>query len=173
MNIDILSLRQHIPAEVQFKCWDLRRGIPWPDSSVDLIRCSHLLEHLTLQEAKNLLVEMFRVLKPGGIARIATPDLDIIIKHYRNKDMSYFNAIQPPEYIQAPTDGEKFSQLLFSREYEHKAIYNFDMLKSFLEQAGFTKVFRGVFGFSHSEDMMMQAQDQHPEESIFCEAVKA
>jgi len=171
-NLDILALRQHIPAEVKFKQWDLRRGIPWPDGSVDLIRCSHLLEHLTLQEAKNLVREMFRVLKPGGLARISTPDLDIILKHYRNRDMSFFNAIQPPEYIQAPTEGEKFSQLLFSREYEHKAAYNWEVLKSYLEQAGFTKVFRSVFGFSHSETIQQETQDQHPEESIFVEAVR-
>lgn len=173
LNIDILPIQQYITPGHQFKQWDLRRGIPYPDSSVDLIRCSHLIEHLTHEEAKNLMCEMVRVLKPGSLVRIATPDLDIIVKHYYGRDMSFFNAVeQPVEYIQAPTMGEKFSRLLFSGDYQHKAIYTFDMLKGFLEQAGFTKIFRSVPGFSHSEAMQMETQDQHVEISLLCEAIK-
>lgn len=171
-NVDILNVRQHIPKEHLFKQCDLRRGIPWSDNSVDLIRCSHLIEHLTLEESKNLLRELYRTLKPGGLARISTPDLDIIVKHYRNRDMSFFNAIQTPEYIQAPTDGEKFTQLLFSREYEHKAVYNWEMLQDFLHQAGFTKIFRSVAGFSHSESIQQECEDSHIEISLFVETVK-
>lgn len=169
-NIDILNVRQHIPADHLFKQCDLRQGIPY--AAVDLIRCSHLIEHLTLEEAKNLLREMHRVLKPGGLARIATPDADIIFKHYMAKDMAFFNQIQPPEYIQTPTEGEKLSRLLFSGDYQHRAVYNFEMLKNFLEQAGFAKVFRSVAGFSHSEAMQMETTDQHVEISLFVEAVK-
>ena len=169
-NIDILNVRQHIPADHLFKQCDLRQGIPY--ASVDLIRCSHLIEHLTLEEAKNLLREMHRVLKPGGLARIATPDADIILKHYMARDMAFFNQILPPEYIQAPTEGEKLSRLLFSGDYSHKVLYNWEMLKNFLEQAGFTKVFRSVAGFSHSEAMQQETTDQHVEISLFVEAVK-
>ncbi len=173
-NIDILNVKQHIPADHKFRQWDLRRGIPYPDSSVDLIRMSHLIEHLTLEEAKALLRECFRVLKPGGLVRISTPDMDIILRHYRNRDMSFFNQIQPPEYIQAPTEGEKLSRLLFSGDYQHKAVYSFEMLKNFLEQAGFRseRIFRSVPGFSHSEEMQSETQDQHIEISLLVEAVK-
>lgn len=172
-NIDILNVGAYIPSDHKFRQWDLRHGIPYSDNSVDLIRISHLIEHLTLEEAKNLMREMFRVLIPGGLVRIATPDLDIIIKHYYNRDMSFFNAVeQPVEYIQAPTIGEKFSRLLFSGDYQHKAVYTFETLKNFLEQAGFTKIFRSVAGFSHSEVMQMEAIDQHVEISLLVEAVK-
>ncbi len=173
-NIDILNVKQHIPADHKFRQWDLRRGIPYPDSSVDLIRMSHLIEHLTLEEAKALLRECFRVLKPGGLVRISTPDMDIILRHYRNRDMSFFNQIQPPEYIQAPTEGEKLSRLLFSGDYQHKAVYSFEMLKNFLEQAGFRpeRIFRSVPGFSHSEEMQSETQDQHIEISLLVEGVK-
>lgn len=174
-NIDILNIKQFIPADHIFKQWDLRRGIPYTDSSVDLIRCSHLIEHLTLEEANNLLKEFYRTLKPDGLARIATPDLDIIVKHYYSRDMSFFNAVeQPAEYIQAPTVGERFSRLLFSGDYQHRAIYSFDMLKTFLEQAGFApnRIFRGVPRFSHAEQMQMETQDQHESISFFCEVVR-
>lgn len=172
-NIDILPLREHLDKDVRFRQHDLRRGIPYPDNSVDLIRASHLIEHLTLEEAKGLLCEMFRVLKPNGLARITTPDLNIIIKHYYNRDMGFFNAVeQPAEYIQAPTMGEKFSRLLFSGDYQHKAIFTYEMIKNFLEQAGFTKIFKSVPGFSHSEQIQMETQDAHIEISLFVEVIK-
>jgi len=170
-NIDILPLRQHIPPEVKFRQWDLRRGIPYPDNSVDLIRMSHLIEHLSLGEAKNLLREVYRILKPDGLARISTPDGDIIIRHYRNGDMSFFNAIQPPEYIQAPTEGEKLSRLLFSDPAEHKAVYSFEMLKNFLKLAGFGKIYKVSPDFSYSE-VMKETQDQHVEISLVVECIK-
>lgn len=173
-NIDILSLRQYIPPEIKFLQWDLRRGIPYPDNSVDLIRMSHLIEHLTFEEAHKLLLEIYRVLKPGGFARISTPDARIIVKHYVNRDMSYFNQIQPPEYILAPTEGERLSRLLFSGEYNHKAVYDFAMLKNFLHQAGFElgKVYLVGPEFSWSRTMQIETRDQHIEVSLIVEALK-
>jgi predicted SAM-dependent methyltransferase len=180
LNVDILNVKPYIPADHKFKQWDVRQRLTWlADNSVDLHRVSHLIEHLTLDEAKIFLSELYRTLKPGGLVRIATPDLDIIVKHYYNRDMSFFNAVeQPPEYIQAPTMGEKLSRLIFSGDYQHKAIYTFEMLRNFLEQAGFqsragfTKIFRGVPGFSHSEAMQMETNDQHQDISLYVEAIK-
>lgn len=173
-NIDILPLRQYLPPEIKFRQWDLRRGIPYPDNSVDLIRMSHLIEHLTLEEAHNLCREVYRVIKSGGFARISVPDARIILKYYMNRDMGYFNQIQPPEYIQAPTEGEKLSRLLFSGDYSHKAVYDFAMLKSFLHQAGFElgKVYLVGPDFSWSEVMRNETRDQHVEISLIVEAMK-
>ncbi|GAI32519.1 unnamed protein product, partial [marine sediment metagenome] len=146
--------------------------LPLADGSVDLFRVSHLIEHLTLQESHNLCRELYRALKPGGLARISTPDANLIIKHYRNRDMAFFNPIQPPEYIQAPTEGEKLSRLLFSDPAEHKAIYSFEMIKGFLEQAGFERIYNVSPGFSHSATMKNETEDQHIEISLTVEAVK-
>jgi ubiquinone/menaquinone biosynthesis C-methylase UbiE/glycosyltransferase involved in cell wall biosynthesis len=174
VNIDILAVQQHIPRDHKFRQWDLRQGIPYPDSSVDLVRASHLIEHLTLEEVHSLCREIYRVLKPGGFARILTPDARLIIKHYLNNDMAFFNAIQPSEYILAPTEGEKLSRILFSGDYQHRAVYDFGMLKSFLNQAGFEsgKVYLVGAGFSWSPVMQNEAMDQHIEISLIVEAMK-
>ncbi len=55
---------------------DLRRGIPFGPDSVDAVYHSHLLEHLSRAEAEHFLLEIRRVLKPGGIQRIVVPDLE-------------------------------------------------------------------------------------------------
>jgi len=173
-NWDILAIQQHITPGHKFKQWDVRRGLPLPDNSVDLFRISHLIEHLTLEEAKNLLAEVHRTLKPGGLARISTPDAHIILKHYMSRDMGYFNALQPPEYIAAMTQGEKLSRILFSGDYQHKAVYDWDMLRIFLGQAGFegSKVRVVSADFSYSVVMKSETEDQHVEVSFTVEALK-
>ena len=55
---------------------DLRKGIPFPDRSVDAVYQSHLLEHLDRAVAARLMAETHRVLKPGGLQRIVVPDLE-------------------------------------------------------------------------------------------------
>ena len=173
MNIDILDLRDRIPAAVNFLRADLTQGLPmYADESVDVIRASHVLEHLALEDAHRLLADCCRVLRPGGIIRIAVPDLDIMVRRFKEMNMAYFNVDQPLEFITAPTEGERFSRLMFSGDYAHKAIYDYKMLESFLHQAGFGTVVRSIQGFSHSETLQMEAKDQHPEISLYVEAVK-
>lgn len=53
-------------------CVDLQAsGLPFRDSSVDEVYASHILEHLPRWE--ELLFEIHRVLKPGGLLRIRVP----------------------------------------------------------------------------------------------------
>jgi SAM-dependent methyltransferase len=56
--------------------------LPLPDASVDVVYHSHMLEHLEVDEARAFLAECRRVLHPGGIMRVAVPDLEGIAKAY-------------------------------------------------------------------------------------------
>ena len=47
-----------------------------------LVYHSHLLEHFSKCDARKLLKECFRVLKTGGVIRIAVPDLEKIAREY-------------------------------------------------------------------------------------------
>jgi SAM-dependent methyltransferase len=58
------------------KLYNLRRGIPWPDASVDAVYHSHLFEHLDRDVAPAFQREIRRVLRPGGIQRVVVPDLE-------------------------------------------------------------------------------------------------
>jgi len=62
--------------------WDLRRGIPFSDSVVDVVYHSHLLEHIDRNSAPAFLAECLRVLKPGGRIRIVVPDLEFLARRY-------------------------------------------------------------------------------------------
>jgi len=57
-------------------------SLPFKDSSVDMVHCYTVLEHV--QHVELAIREMFRVLKPGGIIYINTPDYRNIIEgHYK------------------------------------------------------------------------------------------
>jgi predicted SAM-dependent methyltransferase len=76
INIDIVSSSPHV------KACDLRRGIPYADAYFDVCYHSHVLEHLTQDQAQNLLAECWRVLKPQGILRVVVPNLEDIARTY-------------------------------------------------------------------------------------------
>jgi SAM-dependent methyltransferase len=63
--------------------WNLARGIPFAESTFDVVYHSHFLEHLEREAAVKLLGECYRVLKPGGILRIVVPDLETLVLLYR------------------------------------------------------------------------------------------
>lgn len=76
INIDV------VPAGDEVIAHDLRQGIPLEDNSCDVIYHSHVLEHLRRAEAFEFLRDCCRVLKPGGILRVAIPDLERICRAY-------------------------------------------------------------------------------------------
>lgn len=60
------------PAGCQFESSDFEKDrLPWPDRSFDGITCMHLVEHLS--DLSNLIREVSRLLKTGGVAYFETP----------------------------------------------------------------------------------------------------
>jgi predicted SAM-dependent methyltransferase len=75
-NLDFQSTATAVRAH------DLRKGIPYPDAAFDVVYHSHVLEHFPKQDAPRFLRECYRVLKPGGVIRVAVPDLESIARLY-------------------------------------------------------------------------------------------
>jgi predicted SAM-dependent methyltransferase len=61
---------------------NLLNGVPFKDNTFEVVYHSHVLEHFPKDKAKDFIQECYRVLKPGGIIRIAVPDLEQIVKNY-------------------------------------------------------------------------------------------
>jgi predicted SAM-dependent methyltransferase len=61
---------------------NLLGGIPFDNNTFDVAYHSHVLEHFTPDDGKSFLKECYRILKPGGIIRIAVPDLEVIARNY-------------------------------------------------------------------------------------------
>jgi SAM-dependent methyltransferase len=61
---------------------DVTRGLPLADGSCRGVYCSHVLEHLSLQDFDRSIAETFRILAPGGIFRLVVPDLEDAAREY-------------------------------------------------------------------------------------------
>lgn len=61
------------------------KRIPLPDSSVDLVYSSHMIEHLDRNEVQSLLGEIWRVLNRNGILRLAIPGLRQKVDQYKSE----------------------------------------------------------------------------------------
>lgn len=61
---------------------NLLKGLPFEDNCFTLVYSSHLLEHLTQEDAYFLLTESYRVLKPNGTLRLSLPDFEEMARTY-------------------------------------------------------------------------------------------
>ena len=59
---------------------DASKRFPYGDEEFEAVYSSHVLEHMPPADAAHCLREVHRVLKPGGVARIAVPDPDLRIR---------------------------------------------------------------------------------------------
>lgn len=128
-------------------CRDARAGLHFPDASAAVVFSSHLIEHLHRREALELLRECRRVLKPGGICRIVTPDLSVLVDRYvearaNGGARGAADALQAAMLLRAP-GGTAPSSLLgaYRRRTDfdsHKWIYDAPGLCALFEEAGFS-----------------------------------
>jgi predicted SAM-dependent methyltransferase len=75
-NIDFKSTGPHVIAH------NLKKGIPFPKESFDVVYHSNVIEHFNKEDAPIFIDECYRVLKSNGILRIAYPDLESIVSQY-------------------------------------------------------------------------------------------
>lgn len=58
------------------------RGLPVPENSCKGVYCSHVLEHLSLDDARKSLRNTHRILRSDGLFRIVVPDLEPFARNY-------------------------------------------------------------------------------------------
>jgi hypothetical protein len=60
------------------------KGLPVKENSCDGLYCSHVLEHLSLQDFRRALYNSYSMIKQGGIFRCVVPDLEVATRNYIN-----------------------------------------------------------------------------------------
>jgi len=106
--------------------------LPMADCSVSLIYASHILEHFGRTEYQGVLREWFRVLKPGGILRLAVPDFAACAALYYESGLTDRLTGLIGLLVGGQRDDYDF----------HKMIFDEDLLRLDLVQTGFTEVRR-------------------------------
>lgn len=102
-------------------------ALPYQDNTVDLIYASHVLEYFDRQEAVEVLTEWHRVLKPGGILRLAVPNFRAMARLYVEENYP-IESFLGPLYGRMKMDGEYIY---------HKTAYDRESLNALLIKLGF------------------------------------
>ena len=130
---------------------NVNNGLPFEDSSVEVIFSSHFIEHLTFEEGLNFLKECYRVLRPGGILRIICPDIMLWInKIHEVHDWKFFetykNQLDTPYWENSvyhikdkvKTNIQVLNSMIFN--WGHKWMWDYESLKMELESVGFGSI---------------------------------
>jgi len=152
---------------------DAVRHIPVADNSADVVYTSHMVEHLTREEAASFYAEAKRVLKPGGVLRVAVPNLDYHINLYRdNADPDAF--MDGLCVVSEPTRGivGTLKHSLVG-ERHHQWMYNGPSMRRALEEASFVDATEYAPGETGIADPGALDLAERAPESVFVEARKA
>jgi len=128
---------------------DVIRGLPLQEGTVDAIYCSHVLEHLALDEFRKTLRNVHSYLKPGGTFRFVLPDLEGLARRYvESTDAAAASRFMRDSYLGFETQGSelgKLSRSLFGRS-AHLWMWDEKNMTQELSDAGFTGIRRAVMG---------------------------
>lgn len=100
--------------------------LDFPDDTVDLIYASHVIEYFDREEIIPILQEWKRVLKTGGILRIAVPDFTAMTALYVTGE--------PLKSFLGPLYGK---MQMGDKTIYHKTVYDFPSLALLILNSGF------------------------------------
>jgi hypothetical protein len=130
---------------------DATKRWPLKTASVEYVYSDNVIEHITLQAGRQMLLEAHRCMRPGGIIRTITPDLRAHVDMYlRGGDVldndvtSHYRAIGLD--VEYPIDLIRIPVAAFGHHAGY--IHDFDTLAAELYRAGFSNVIRCELGES-------------------------
>jgi predicted SAM-dependent methyltransferase len=150
------------------RCADVRKRIPFPDSSVSCIYSSHTFEHFTYEESLAVAKECFRVLKPVGVLRIVVPDLRIMVGDYlADTD----NPMASHRFVSRLLLTAGVRDMLHAGAH-HKQMFDVHSLAHMLREAGFLAPELSSFGSSRINEVAEVELESRRSESLYIEATK-
>ncbi|MBF0439866.1 MAG: methyltransferase domain-containing protein [Magnetococcales bacterium] len=151
---------------------------PLPDNLFANCYSEHFIEHLTRDQGLIFLQEVHRLLCPGGILRISTPNLIDKVELYLNperpeylQDVEFLNDRVPAHFPR--NRAFMFNQLFYL--WGHQWIYDFEDLSLLIEQAGFptSSIQRCAFQEGKIADLENLDHPSRQADGLYVEAVKA
>ena len=161
---------------------NLTSRFPFPDATFSAVYSEHTLEHIPTDHVRHVLAECHRILKPGGLLRLTIPDLEIYAAKYAAGDRAFFEPIiskyaekmekDRKKYWLVRSPGGAFMSRVVRRFYHHQWMYDFETLKSCLEELSFSKVLKQSCGKSLRAEVGAMDREDRAYETLYVEAVK-
>lgn len=151
--------------QLQWKL-DLRYPLQCPENLFDGIFTEHTLEHLYPDEVKELLSELYRILKPNAIIRITVPDLRKYVDYYTHNLSESLT-----QTFDARFNSECHAIQTLTQNYHHHSLWDFEEMQSALKECGFRDIVEMTHGNSNDPKL---ALDRHERswETLYIEAKK-
>lgn len=119
---------------------DLTKPLPLADGAFDWVYSEHFIEHILPEDAAGWLAEVRRVLRPGGFARISTPDLRRYVDGYLEEDQAFFSEharrLAALGVKNVPRRRAWMLNQIFSA-WGHRWLYDLDEIRHAAHRAGF------------------------------------
>ena len=152
--------------DINLSC-DIRNGLPLDDGSMEYVVSIHALPEVPYDQLIPVLNELRRVLMPGGVLRLALPDLLKGVKAYERGDREYF--LVPDEDAQSL--GAKLITQLIWYGYS-RTLFVPEFIEELLMKGGFTRVEHCAYRTTSSAHPEIIDLDNREAESLFVEAYK-
>jgi Uncharacterized protein conserved in bacteria len=129
---------------------DVRAGLPFPDNSIEFIYSCHMMEHIHIDEAINLLRECKRVLTATGYMRLTLPDFEYALRIADGQVASDFPRRFNSRHGQA-------INFLFC-DGQHKFAFSQEVIQELAAELGFSE----VVGAGNEDVNIANLQDIEP-----------
>jgi predicted SAM-dependent methyltransferase len=152
---------------------DGTKGLPLASGSCRVVYASHVLEHFAAPQVHVFLKEVFRILAPGGILRLAVPDLQIYIDAYQSSSDAD-QLIHSLNFFPPDQQGRvrRWLSLLSGNRTLHQWVYNDVSLGRTLVGSGFVNPVKLEPGETTIPDSGLLNLRERAWESLYMEAVK-
>jgi predicted SAM-dependent methyltransferase len=156
---------------------DSREPYPCADASFQWAYSEHFIEHLSPDEVTRWLVEVRRILKPGGHLRLSTPDLQKYMTGYVDSGDGFFaehrerlGGLRAFADKEVPDRRAWMVNQIFYR-WDHRWIFDFDEIRYVAECAGFDRaaVTRRSFNEGAVADVAAMDMPFRSDESLYVE----
>lgn len=190
LNTDIMQLKDTYGNQAEAGCvytydnslfylqHDQTEPLPLESESCDYVFSEHFIEHISPDNAVAWLTEVNRILKPGGIARISTPDLALYIHGYTDPEHSFYSKhkLQLEKMgLRDCTERPAWMINQIFRYYGHQWIYDKDEVTLVATLAGFEakSVRRCHFQNGSIPEIAKLDQEVRSDESLYIEIEKS
>ena len=141
---------------------DVIKGLPVAAGSLRAVYCSHVLEHLSLNDCRRTLHNIHSYLQPGGIFRLVVPDLEHLARTYlETRDPSAANVFMVEAHLGEESTQRGLRSLpraLFGRS-QHLWMWDEKNMRTELESAGFVAIRRARCGDSE-DPHFLEVEDE-------------
>ncbi len=123
---------------------DATRPFPLPSDAFAFVYTEHMIEHIAYRDGQAMLRECLRILRPGGIVRIVTPNLGFLTTlldaTLSSASLAYVDYSFDAHHIAGPPRSGTHVFNHFMRAWGHQFIYDLGSLKRAVADAGFEEV---------------------------------